>query len=99
MAERTLHTPLTDLPGVGPARRGPWISWACPQWRTCWPIFPGSMRTARCGKALPGFRADTPVCFAAVVAEPFRTSYIRKGMELTKGRIVDGTGQAAGYIF
>lgn len=23
MAERTLHTPLTDLPGVGPARRGP----------------------------------------------------------------------------
>lgn len=43
--------------------------------------------------------ADTPVCFAAVVAEPFRTSYIRKGMELTKGRIVDGTGQAAVTFF
>lgn len=43
--------------------------------------------------------ADTPVCFSAVVAEPFRTSYIRKGMELTKGRIVDGTGQAAVNFF
>lgn len=54
-------------------------------------------RTVREGIAwLP---ADTPVCFAAVVAEPFRTSYIRKGMELTKGRIVDGTGQAAVTFF
>lgn len=98
MAERTLHTP--DRPArVGPAGRGPWISWACPQWRTCWPIFPGSMRTARCGKALPGFRRTRRSLLPAVVAEPFRTSYIRKGMELTKGRIVDGTGQAAGYIF
>ncbi len=53
-------------------------------------------RTVREGIAwLP---ADTPVCFSAVVAEPFRTSYIRKGMELTKtdrGRYRPG----GGYIF
>ena len=51
------------------------------------------MRTARCGRASPPSPAEEPVCFSALVAEPFRTSYIRRGMELTKGRIVDGTGQ------
>ena len=43
--------------------------------------------------------ADTPVCFAAMVAEPFRTSYIRRGMELTKGKIVDATGQVLVTFF
>lgn len=34
-----------------------------------------------------------PCCVAAVVAERPTTSYIRKGMELTKTRVVDGKGQ------
>ena len=39
------------------------------------------------------------MCFAAVVAEPFRTSRVRGGMELTKGRVVDATGQLALTFF
>ena len=39
------------------------------------------------------------MCFAAVVAEPFRTSRVQGGMELTKGRVVDATRPAAPHLF
>lgn len=56
MAERTLHTPLTDLPGVGPARARALDKLGLSTVADLLAYFPGSMRTARCGKALPGFR-------------------------------------------
>ena len=99
MAERTLHTPLTDLPGVGPARARALDKLGLSTVADLLAYFPREYEDRTVREGIARLPADTPVCFAAVVAEPFRTSYIRKGMELTKGRIVDGTGQAAVTFF
>ena len=99
MAERTLHTPLTDLPGVGPARARALDKLGLSTVADLLAYFPREYEDRTVREGIAWLPADTPVCFAAVVAEPFRTSYIRKGMELTKGRIVDGTGQAAVTFF
>lgn len=99
MAERTLHTPLTDLPGVGPARARALDKLGLSTVADLLAYFPREYEDRTVREGIAWLPADTPVCFSAVVAEPFRTSYIRKGMELTKGRIVDGTGQAAVTFF
>lgn len=93
------HTPLTDLPGRGsrPARALDKLGLSTVADLLAY--FPREYEDRTVREGIAWLPADTPVCFAAVVAEPFRTSYIRKGMELTKGRIVDGTGQAAVTFF
>ena len=91
--------PLTDLPGVGPARARALDKLGLSTVADLLAYFPREYEDRTVREGIAWLPADTPVCFAAVVAEPFRTSYIRKGMELTKGRIVDGTGQAAVTFF
>ncbi len=99
MAELTLHTPLSALTGVGPAREKALHKLGLFTVADLLAYFPREYedRTVREGITLLPF--DEPVCFAAVVAEPFRTSYLRRGMELTKGRIVDGMGQVEVTFF
>ena len=96
----TLHTPLTRLAGVGPARAAALAKLGLKELGDLLAYFPREYedRTLR-REGIPRLPADTPVCFSAVVAEPFVTSRIRKGMELTKGRIVDGSGQVAVTFF
>lgn len=95
----TLHTPLSALTGVGPAREKSLDKLGLRTVGDLLSYFPREYedRTVREGIAL--LPLEEPVCFPALVAEPFRTSYIRKGMELTKGRLVDGTGQVAVTFF
>ena len=83
MAERTLHTPLTDLPGVGPARARALDKLGLSTVADLLAYFPREYEDRTVREGIAWLPADTPVCFSAVVAEPFRTSYIRKGMELT----------------
>ena len=96
----TLHTPLTRLAGVGPARAAALAKLGLKELGDLLAYFPREYedRTLR-REGIPRLPADTPVCFSAVVAEPFVTSRIRKGMELTKGRIVDGSGQVSVTFF
>ncbi|MEG1720968.1 MAG: ATP-dependent DNA helicase RecG [Pseudoflavonifractor sp.] len=44
-------------------------------------------KTSSIAAALP----EEPVCISALVAEAPRTSYVRKGLELTKAKVVDGS--------
>lgn len=93
MADLTLHTPLTALPGVGPARERALNKLNLFTIADLLAYFPREYEDRTVRENIASLPIGEPVCFAAVAAEPFRTSYIRKGMELTKGRVVDGTGQ------
>ncbi|MCI5500110.1 MAG: ATP-dependent DNA helicase RecG [Clostridiales bacterium] len=93
MAELTLHTPLSALAGVGPAREKALGKLGLFTVADLLAYFPREYEDRTVREGIATLPAEEPVCFSALVAEPFRTSYIRRGMELTKGRIVDGTGQ------
>lgn len=99
MDQLTLNTPLTHFSGIGAVRANALEKLGLSTVGDLLAYFPREYedRTLREGIAL--LPTDTPVCFSAMVAEPFRTNYIRRGMELTKGRIVDGTGQVQVTFF
>ena len=61
--------------------------------------FPREYEDRTLRESIAALPLEEPVCFAAVVAEPFRTSRVRGGMELTKGRVVDATGQLSLTFF
>ena len=89
----TLHTPLTEFRGVGPpraparAKRG--LPTAPAQQADIPPAYADRPRRASIAVLPP----DAPAAVSALIAEPLRTSYLRPGMEVTKGRAVDHTGQ------
>ena len=93
MAELTLHTPLTALTGVGPAREKALAKLGLDTIADLLAYFPRDYEDRTVRENIWTLPLEEPVCFAALVAEPFRTSYIRKGMDLTKGRVVDATAQ------
>ena len=93
MAELALHTPLSQLPGIGPAREAALAKLGLCTVADLLAYFPRDYEDRTVRENIWTLPLEEPVCFAAMVAEPFRTSYIRKGMELTKGRVVDGTAQ------
>ena len=70
MAERTLHTPLTDLPGVGPARARALDKLGLSTVADLLAYFPREYEDRTVREGIAWLPADTPVCFAAVVAEP-----------------------------
>ena len=87
----TLRTPLSALPGVGPARQKALEKLGLETAADLLAYFPRDYEDRTVHHEIAALPLEEPVCFAALVAEPFRTSYIRKGMEITQGRIVDGT--------
>ena len=93
MAELTLHTPLAALTGVGPAREKALAKLGLATIADLLAYFPRDYEDRTVRENIWTLPLEEPVCFAALVAEPFRTSYIRKGMDLTKGRVVDATAQ------
>ena len=92
----TLRTPLTRLPGVGPARQKALTKLGLETVADLLAYFPRDYEDRTVRRRIADLPLEEPVCFAALVAEPFRTSHIRKGMDITQGRIVDGT--AAIYV-
>ena len=87
----TLRTPLSALSGVGPARQKALLKLGLETVADLLAYFPRDYEDRTVQHDISALPLEEPVCFAALVAEPFRTSYIRRGMELTQGRIVDGT--------
>ena len=99
MDPMTLLTPVTQLSGVGSARAAALEKLGLKTLGDLLAYFPREYEDRTVQEGIAHLPADTPVCFSAIVAEPFVTSRIRKGMELTKGRIVDDTGQVAVTFF
>ena len=95
----TLHSPLTALPGVGQARAKALAKLGLSAVGDLLAYFPREYEDRTLRESIAALPLEEPVCFAAVVAEPFRTSRVRGGMELTKGRVVDATGQLALTFF
>ena len=65
MAERTLHTPLTDLPGVGPARARALDKLGLSTVADLLAYFPREYEDRTVREGIAWLPADTPVCFAA----------------------------------
>ncbi|MBR3752131.1 MAG: hypothetical protein IKK50_03255 [Ruminiclostridium sp.] len=84
MAQPTLHSPLSQLPGIGPAREAALAKLGLCTVADLLAYFPRDYEDRTVRENIWTLPLEEPVCFAAMVAEPFRTSYIRKGMELTK---------------
>lgn len=84
---------LDTLPGVGPARAKALARLGLFTVSDLVSYVPRDYEDRRVQEAIASLPQEAPVCFAAMVTESFRTSRIRKGMELTKGRIADHTAQ------
>ncbi len=93
MAALTLHSPLTALKGVGPAKGTALAKLGLTDVADLLAHFPRDYEDRTLRENIQSLPADEPVCFSALVAAPFHTAFLRKGMDLTKGRVVDGTGQ------
>lgn len=89
----TLDTPLTDLPGIGPAKEKALNKLGLHTIADLLGHFPRDYEDRHLYPNIASLPLGVPVCFQAMVAEPFRTSYVRRGMVLTKGRVVDDSGQ------
>ena len=88
----TLASQVTDLPGVGEARAKALDRLGLHTAEDLLRYFPRDYedRRKRCSiREAPG---QGPVCILGMVAEPARCVRIRKGLELTKVKVVDDTG-------
>ncbi len=95
MPERpiTLHTPLTEFRGVGPARAASLAKLGLHTTADLLAYFPRDYEDRTLRESIATLPLNAPACVSALIAEPLRTSYLRPGMEVTKGRAVDHTGQ------
>ncbi|MEG1721275.1 MAG: ATP-dependent DNA helicase RecG, partial [Pseudoflavonifractor sp.] len=87
----TLDSGVRVLPGIGEARAKSLDKLDLSTVGDLLAYFPRDYedrtKTAAIGAAVP----EEPVCISALVAEAPRTSYVRKGLELTKVKVVDGS--------
>ncbi|MEG1858514.1 MAG: ATP-dependent DNA helicase RecG, partial [Pseudoflavonifractor sp.] len=87
----TLDSGVRVLPGIGEARAKSLDRLGLSTVGDLLAYFPRDYedrtKTAAIGAAVP----EEPVCISALVAEAPRTSYVRKGLELTKVKVVDGS--------
>ncbi len=90
----TRDTPLTDLPGVGPARGKKLEKLGLRTLGDALEHLPQRYEDRRERHTLRDAPLDRPCCVAAMVAEPPRATRVRKGLELVKVRAVDHTGWA-----
>ena len=88
----TRDTPLTGLPGVGPARGKKLEKLGLRALGDVLDHLPQRYEDRREQYALQDAPVDRPCCVSAVVAETPRVSYVRRGLSLVKIRAVDGTG-------
>ena len=86
-----LNTPLTALPGVGPARARSLEKLGLRTVGDLLCYYPRDYEDRTKRYAIAQAPADTPVCVSAMVAEMPRLSRIRKGLELTRVKVVDGS--------
>ena len=90
--EITLDTPLTDFPGVGPARAARLEKLGLVRARDLMTYFPRDYEDRRKIWSIRSAPLGMKVCIQAMAAEHPRLSRIRKGMELVKVKVVDHAG-------
>ena len=88
----TLNTPLTDFPGVGPARSAKLEKLGLTRVRDLMTYFPRDYEDRRKIWSIRSAPLGVKVCVQAMAAEHPRLSRIRKGMELVKVKAVDHAG-------
>ena len=88
----TLDTPLTDFPGVGPARATKLEKLGLTRVRDLMTYFPRDYEDRRKIWSIRSAPLGVKVCVQAMAAEHPRLSRIRKGMELVKVKAVDHAG-------
>ncbi len=95
----TRETPLTDLPGVGPARGKKLEKLGLRTLGDTLDHLPQRYEDRRERHTLRDAPEDRPCCVCAMVAETPRVSYIRRGLSLVKVKAVDETGTACITFF
>lgn len=87
----TRETPLTDLPGVGPARGKKLEKLGLRTLGDTLDHLPQRYEDRRECHALRDAPQDRPCCVSAMVAETPRVSFVRRGLTLVKVKAVDDT--------
>ena len=88
----TRETPLTDLPGVGPARGKKLEKLGLRTLGDTLDHLPQRYEDRRECHSLQDAPQDRPCCVSAMVAETPRISFVRRGLTLVKVKAVDGSG-------
>lgn len=94
-----LHDPVQTLPGIGPARAKHLEKLGL---RTAGELlwyFPRSYEDRRATATIAEAAEEFPVCIRAMVASRPVTTYIRKGLQLTRLKAVDDCGQMTVTFF
>ena len=87
----TRDTPLTDLPGVGPARGKKLEKLGLRTLGDALDHLPQRYEDRRECHALRDAPQDRPCCVSAMVAEAPRVSFLRRGLTLVKVKAVDAS--------
>ena len=90
--ELTLGSGVRELPGIGEARAARLEKLGLATVEDLLRYFPRDYEDRRKHYTIAVAPVGIPVCVAAMVAESPRRSYVRKGLELTKVRVVDAHG-------
>ena len=88
-----LFSPVTALKGVGPARARQLEKLGIFTLYDLIAFFPRGYEDRTKRVAIAALEPDVPACFEAMVISQPTTAYIRRGMELTRVRVADETGQ------
>lgn len=86
-----LNMPVTELSGVGAARAKALGKLGIATVGDLLEHYPRDYEDRREAYSISGAPLGQPVCVCAMVAEPPRTSRIRKGLELTRVKVVDAS--------
>ena len=86
------RTPLTQLPGIGPAKGRALARLGLERLGDLLEHFPQRYEDRRQCWTIRQAPLEQPCCVSALVAESPRLARIRKGLELVKVRAVDHTG-------
>ena len=88
----TLNTPVTEFPGIGPARAGKLEKLGICTAGDLLRYFPRDYEDRRKSVSIIRATEGEPVCIQAMVAETPRISRVRRGLDLVKVKAVDHSG-------
>ena len=88
-----LFSPVTALKGIGPARAKQLEKLGIFTLYDLIAFFPRGYEDRTKRVSISALEPDVPACFEAMVISQPTTAYIRRGMELTRVRVADETGQ------
>lgn len=94
-----LGTRLDTFPGIGPARAKALARLGLERVGDLLSYYPRAYEDRTKVYTINDAPTEEPVCISAMVAEAPRSSYVRKGLTVTKVRIVDGSGSAQVTFF